>query len=293
MYIKGTDDENAVLCTEDKTYDLLECETSNSLLLVKGLKFHDEIKADERRQISDVSTIGVFNRYLSPVPGRPKLKKLKQILHKSAYRGPEQEYTINKCDLHTFEDLQNTIQASNQELKQALEDLNAFEIDGKIRILEFEYHFRVLSYMIKLLDENSWRYDAVDYTETMQALEDIVPQQILNTLFDLYTEESRIIDGLQLYRYTDKVAKFFAQVLLVNAGKFNLSEFLQAWQESVPEEMATDESMLYGIAIVDRKNNVIRSFPEEKLPESIVERFNVLFEAKDSWTAAEIIPYIQ
>lgn len=293
LYIKGDDGENAVVCTEDKTYDLLECETSNSLLLVKNLKFHEDLKNDERRHISDVTTTGVLYKYLSPVPGKPKLKKLIQLLNKSAYNGPEQEYRINPSDLYTLKDLQNTIQASNTELEQALQDLNTITINNNIRILEFEYHFRVLSYMIKLLDENSWSYDAVIYEETMQALEDIVPNEILNSLFDLYTEPSQIIDGVQLYRYTDKVAKFFAQVLLVHAGKFNLSEFLQAWQESVPEGMPTDESMLYGIAIIDRKNNVIRSFPEENLPENIVERFNALFEAKDHWTAPEIIPFIQ
>lgn len=293
LYIKGDDEENAVLCTENKTYDLLECETSNSLLLVKGLQFNEDLKNETHRHISDVSTIGVFYKYLSPIPGKPKLKKLKHLLNKSAYKGPEMEYTIKSEDLYTVEELQNVIQASNEELKQALKDLNMITINGKVRILEFEYHFRVLSYMMKVLDENSLPYDAVDYEQTIEALEEIVPKEVLNSLFDLYTENSRCIDGLQQYRYTHKVAKFFAQVLLVNAGKFNLSEFLQAWQESVPEEMPTDESMLHGIAIIDRKANVIRYFPEDNLPENIVERFNALFEAKDNWTAAEIVPYIQ
>lgn len=294
LYIKGDGDENAVLCTENKTYDLLECETSNSLLLVNGLKFNsDLLKTGEHRQILDVSTLGVFYKFLSPVLGKPKLKKLKQLLSKSVYRGPEMEYTIKSDDLYTFNDLKNTIQASDDELKQALIDLNTITIDEKIRVLEFEYHFRVLSYMIKILDENSLPYDAVSYEETIEALENIVPKTILDNLFDLYTENSRCIDGVQQYRYTEKVARFFAQVLLVNAGKFNFAEFLQAWQDSVPEQMPTDESMLHGIAIVDRKANVIRYFPEENLPENVVERFHVLFEAKESWTAAEIIPYIQ
>lgn len=293
LYIKGDDEENAVLCTEDKTYDLLECETSNSLLLVKGLQFNEDVRNETRRQIFDVSTIGVFYKYLSPIPGKPKLKKLKHLLNKTAYKGPEMEYTIKSEDLYTIEDLQSVIQASNEELKQTLKDLNTITINGKIRVLEFEYHFRVLSYMMKVLDENSLPYDQVDYEQTMDALEEIVPKEILNSLFDLYTEESRFIDGVQQYRYTNKVAKFFAQVLLANAGKFNFSEFLQAWQESVPDEMPTDESMLHGIAIIDRKANVIRYFPEDNLPENIVERFNVLFDAKDNWTAAEIVPYIQ
>lgn len=291
LYIKGSNEENAVLCTENKTYDLLECETSNSLLLVKGLQFHNVLKNQDLRQISDVSTFGVFYKYLSPVPGKPKLRKLKQLLNKTSYRGSELEYKINTDDLYSFEELQDVIQASNVELTKALKDLNTITINGKIRILEFEYHFRVLSYMMKVLDEESIRYDEVDYEETVKALlEYCVPKEVIESLFYLYTEPT---SDLKHYRYTDKVAKFFAQVLLVNAGKFNLSEFLQAWQDSVPDGMPTDESMLRGIAIIDRQANVIRYFPEEDLPENVIERFNVLFQAKENWTAEEIVAYIE
>lgn len=293
LLIKGSDDENAVLCTKDKTYDLLECETSNSLLLVNGLRFPADIKSAEQRQILDVTITGIFHTYLSPVPGRPKLRKLKELLLKSAYRGPELEYQIIPSDLYTLENLQSVIQASNEELENVLKDLNVIVIDGKIRILELEYHFRVLSYMLKLLDENSWPLDGVEYDETIQALEDIVPIQILNTLFDLYAERVRIIDGVQLYRYTDKVAKFFAQVLLHKAGRFSLADFLQAWKESVPEGMEISENMLHGIAVVDKKSDIIKNFPEENLPENIVERFSELFKAQENWTIEQITPYIQ
>lgn len=295
LRIIGADDENAVLCNENKSYDLVECETSNSLLMVEGLKFCDDIKNDTRRHISDVTTLGTFYTYLSPIHGKPKLKKLLTLLNKTAYKGPEHEFQIEPSDLYTFEELQNLIQSSPEELKTALKDLNTVTVNGKIRVLEFEYHFRVLSYMLKLIEENSWALDEIDYEETVSALEEIVPLEILNSLFDLYTEHSKCIDSHQLYRYTEKVARFFAQVLLYNAGKFNLSEFLQAWKDSVPEGMVVDESLLYGIAIVDRKAkpNVIRAFPEESLPDNVVERFGALFEAKENWTSAEIGPYIR
>lgn len=294
LYIKGDDEENAVLCTENKTYDLLECETSNSLLLVEGLKFDEDLKTDQQRHITDVNTLGVFYKYLSPVPGKPKLRKLKQLLSKSYYKGPEMEYRLKSEDLYSIEELQNLIQASNEELKRSLRDLNTITINGKIRMLDFEYHFRVLSCMMKVLDENSLRYDEVVYDQIVQALlEYCVPEEVIDTLFELYTEKNDFIGDCELYRYTDKVAKFFAQVLLVNAGKFNLSEFLQAWQGSVPENMPTNESMLYGMAIIDKNANVIRYFPEDNLPENIVDRFNALFAAKEDWTSEEIIPYIQ
>lgn len=42
MAFKGDSNESAVLCTETKTYDVKEAETSNSILLLPGLTFPDE-----------------------------------------------------------------------------------------------------------------------------------------------------------------------------------------------------------------------------------------------------------
>lgn len=295
LYIKGNDEENAVLCTKSKTYDIFETETSNSLLLFKDLQFNDSLTKSSERTISKIRISAVFHDYLEVLPSKPHLKKLKDLLRTSVYKGPENEHEVNE-NLLTYNSLLTVVQASEEELKIALKTLNTITINDKIRILDFEYHFRVLSFMLKLIDENSWQLDEIDYEETMNALSDLIPTNVLNSMFDLYTEESKIIDGLQLFRYNEeKVCKFFAQVLLSSAGKFNLNEFLQAWKESVPEGMIATESMLHGIAIVDRKSspNVIWAFEEKDLPETINERFQVLFQAKEKWTVNEISPYIQ
>lgn len=296
LHIKGGDEENAVLCTKSKTYELLETETSNSLLLVKDLAFNSDLQNTLERSISKVVINSIFNNYLEVTPSKPHLHKLKELLKKSVYKGQENEYEVNEEDLLTYDQMLGVIQTSEDELNVVLKAMNTIYINGKIRILDFEYHFRVLSYMLKLIDENSWQLDEVEYEETINALCDIVPTNVLNNLFDLYTEESKIIDGLQLYKYNEeKICKFFAQVLLHSAGKFNLNEFLQAWKESVPEGMFAREDMLHGVAIIDRKStpHVIWAFPEEDLPESINERFQVLFNAKEKWTVSEIAPYIQ
>lgn len=53
---------------------------------------------------------------------------------------------------------------------------------------------------------------------------------------------------------------------------------------------------LYGTAVVvwnsDKQRKDIVSFPESKLSDNIVERFNQLFKIKNRWTAEEIKPYI-
>lgn len=296
LYVKGNDDDEVVICSDSRTFHVVDAETSNSLLLANNLIFGNDIKDINERKISKIRICRIFYEYLEAVVGKPHLRRLTELLRASVYRGSEFESEINKNDLFTFEDLNNIIQASTTELTEALESMNVITIDGRVRLLDFEYHFRVLSYMLKLIDENSWQLDEIDYEETIEALKEVVPREIISNLFDKYTEESKIIDGLQLYRYKElEICKFFAQVLLYGAGKFNLEEFLQAWKESVPEGMAPDEEMLYGIAIIHRKStpNVIWAFEENNLPDNINERFKILFEMKEKWTVPEISPYIQ
>lgn len=296
LYIKGDEEEEVVICTQNKTFHVTETETSNSLLLVEGLKFSENIDDQESRGFQKVVVKSIFYEYLEPLVGKPNLRKLDRLLKESLYKGPEFEFEVKKEKLYTVEELENNVQAANTEIKEALDLMDVIEIDNKVRLLDFEYHFRVLSYMLKLIDENSWDLDHIDYDETLEALTDLAPREVITTLFEKYTEDSKLIDGIQLYRYKeDKVCKFFAEVLLHDAGRFNFNEFLQAWKESVPEGMVPNEEMLYGIAIIDKKSkpNVIWALDEKALPEKITDRFNILFAAKEKWTVPEIAPYVK
>lgn len=296
LNIVGDDDENAVLCTDTKTYEILEAETSNSILLAENVKFHDTLKSDKERSLSKIKISSIFYDYLEIFLTKPRLKKLKGILEETVYKGPEHEYSVDKEKLKTFEDLLKTVQASKVELKDCLSLMHTAEINGYVRLLEFEYVFRILSLMLKLIDENSWSLDEINYDITIESLTDLAPTEIIYSIFNYFTEKSKTINNQQLYRYKeDEVCKFFAQVLLQTGGKFNLNEFLQTWFESVPEGMNPNQEILYGIAIIDNKSSpkTIKSFLESDLPENINDRFKILFEVKEKWTAAEITPYIQ
>ncbi|XP_018334107.1 sister chromatid cohesion protein DCC1-like [Agrilus planipennis] len=296
LYIRGQDDDNAVLCTDMCTYNLLETETSNSLLAVKDLNFFEGACDKLGCSSIKVDVFSIFNDYLEPVLSMPRLSKIREVLNKTIYRGPELECDVNECDLCSFDDLLQKAQTSELELRNILNAMPVVTINGKIRLLEQEYHFRVLSYMLKLIEENSWLLDEIVYEDTIDSLSDIVPKEILTSLFEKYTVESKVIDGVQLYKYKEEeVCRFFAQILLLHAGKFNLNEFLQAWQESVPEGMIPKEEMLYGISVINKKSNPpsIRAFAEEDLPENIHERFKILFDVKEKWTVPEITPYVR
>ncbi|XP_045762587.1 sister chromatid cohesion protein DCC1 [Maniola jurtina] len=329
LIFKGDPDENAVLCTSDKTYDIKEAETSNSLLLVPDLLFAASTGLDETvannsiegdsdssfdksnaslnkstesddgkppRQIVHKDITSTFFTYYELKPCKPRLSKLTKLLEPTRYRGPELEYAVDKSKLQTYGDIFDQTQASKAELDEELIKIQAIKIDNYYRLLEFDYEFRVLSYMLDLIEENSWSLDRISKEATLDSLKDLVPASILEAMFGFYTDESMVEDGVQYYQYKqDKVCQFLARVLLKCSGKFNLTEFLQAWQDSVPEGMRTDESLLSGIALIDKTTTppVVWGFAESDLPEDINQRFKVLFQTKAKWTVDEISPYIQ
>ncbi|KAJ8710177.1 hypothetical protein PYW07_009543 [Mythimna separata] len=328
LLFKGDPDENVVLCTSNKTYDVKEAETSNSLLLVPELLFATETGIDETiqnesmesdssfdksnaslnksmesdegarppRNIVHKDIINTFFTYYELKPCKPRLTKLRKLLEPTRYQGLELEYAIDKTKLLNYDSLCNQVQASKAELNEELEKIQAIEIDGHYRLLEFDYEFRVLSYMLDLIDENSWLLDRISKETTIESLKELVPLPILEATFRFYTTESVLEDGVQFYKYKqDKVCRFLARVLLKSAGKFNLIEFLQAWRDSVPDGMVTDESLLSGIALVDKSTTpqVVWGFSENDLPEEINERFKILFQTKPKWTVDQISPYIE
>uniref|UniRef100_A0A1B6HDZ0 Sister chromatid cohesion protein DCC1 n=1 Tax=Homalodisca liturata TaxID=320908 RepID=A0A1B6HDZ0_9HEMI len=302
VVFRGARDDKAVLCTEDKTFEVKEAETSNSLLLLPELKLAEDCKGDDEdvRQLEEREIVGVFHTYLELRLIKPRLRRLKSLLEPSSYRGSELEADLLESGvrLYTTVDLLREVQASEQELTGGLEDLGACCIDGKWRLLEFDYHFRVLSYFLNLIDSNSWNVSSIPYRETIDNLQDLMPMYILEHVFHQYCEMSgdRDDEGEPLYSLLeDKTCRFLAEVLLRPAGRFNLQDFLQAWQDSVPEGLQTDLKQLDGIALTDlnARPQVIWFFPETDLPEDIQERINVLFEIRDKWTLDQIHPYIE
>ena len=57
---KGGENDKAVLCTDDKTYEVKEAETSNSLVLIPNLKFPEELKqTNENEMMIDHKTVNI------------------------------------------------------------------------------------------------------------------------------------------------------------------------------------------------------------------------------------------
>ncbi|XP_024428002.2 sister chromatid cohesion protein DCC1 [Desmodus rotundus] len=297
MVIRGDKDEQAVLCSKDKTYDLKVAGTSNMLLVIPGCKTPDQLKMEETHcNIFHSEIFGFSNNYWELRRCRPKLKKLKRLLMENTYEGPDsQKEKDSSSSKYTTEDLLDQIQASEEEIMAQLRVLNACEIGGYWRILEFDYEMKLLNHITQLVDSESWSFTKVPLNVCLQELGPLEPEEMiehcLNCYGRRYTEEGEIYFELS----ADKICRTTAQMLLQNAVKFNLAEFQEVWQQSVPEGMVTRLDQLQGLALVDRQSRpeIIFLLKVEDLPEDTQERFNRLFSLREKWTGEDIAPYIQ
>ncbi|XP_034031084.1 sister chromatid cohesion protein DCC1-like [Thalassophryne amazonica] len=297
LVIRGNKDEHAVLCTSDQTYDLKIADTSNLLLFVPGGKTPDQLtNCHESSHVVHAEVWGFCNSYWELRKRRPKLKKLKKLLMENPYEGPalrgQQENTEHR---YTMLDLLETIQASEEEIKTHLHDIHACQIDDYWRVLDFDYEMKLLGHVTQLVDSESWSFDKVPLQASLEELSLLEPKEMiehcLNCYGKRYTENGEVFYALN----EDKVCRGLALLLLHNAVKFNLREFQDVWQQSVPEGMSTRLDQLKSFALVDRTSSpeTICLLKVEDLPEDTMERFNRLFTLREKWTEEDITPYIQ
>lgn len=164
LSFKGGLSEKIVLCTENKTYDVKEAEISNSMLLIPNLKSaeqtstsplkspknnmsnrsldssieDDEIGKSTARRLERRPVLKIFHEYLECREINPRFRKLYDLLQLTRYFGPENEYCIDRNLLFTFQQLLNTVQCSRQEFSKGLQEYRVIEVDGRMRILEYE-----------------------------------------------------------------------------------------------------------------------------------------------------------
>lgn len=295
--LRGDPEDGAVFCTKGKTYEVREAETSNSLVLVPQLSFADSLEKSGERKIQNSQVCGIHYTYLELRPCKPRIQKLRVLLAERPYSGPDAQEEEGDGQKYCWNDLLDRIQCSEEELDKALLEMEAYHLYGFWQVLEFDYRFKVVSHILNLIEEKSLPLDGIPRISTIKVLSELEPRPVITQCFDYYLKPTGVDtdDGDSFYTLIDdKICRICAEVLLKPAGKFNLSEFLSIWQQSVPEGLTTNLSQLEGLALVDRSSTpeVISHFPVSSMPQDIHERFSYLFETRERWTLDEIRPYV-
>jgi sister chromatid cohesion protein DCC1 len=195
-----------------------------------------------QRTLQERLVLKVFHEYLECREIRPRLRKLNDLLMLTRYTGPENEYCIERSLLFTRDQLLNTIQCSRMEFDAGIHLYRVIEIGGRLRILDCEYEYRIISLMLNIIAEMGWALDEIERDATIELLvPNIAPAEIVTGLFDLYTKptEGKTRDnGQLLFGYCEElVCQIIAQNILQQGMKFHINDFMTTWQNALPDGM--------------------------------------------------------
>lgn len=322
LSFKGALNDKVVLCTRNKTYEIREAQQSNSLVVIpdlieaekttngsplksppnnhinksldKSLEDDDEDSSlPSDHQIKDVKIQKIFYNYLEPRQIKPQVKHVEELLKLTLYTGPENEHSIERKYLFTRRQIFECAKCSANEFDELLKSIRAIKINGHIRVLDYAYEFRVVTLMTNMINENSWKLDEVDKKETIEALDEIVPREICEAIFDYYTDER--IEPEKFRFKEEMVCRIIGYNVLQEGLKYHIDEFLDTCQEGLPNGMQMDESYLGGIGVIDRESQQpsIRGLFEQNMPMNLMQRFQILFNTKERWTLQQISPYVE
>lgn len=307
--IRGQVDEDAVLCTQSKTYVMKFVGTSNSVFLVPpsdhsavSENSNDSSGKDHNQQpIASVLKVAPGNLELVEIA--PRLNKLKLLLSKNPYSSEEalefedlEGVEKIKKGLFTWDDLVDRVQASDDELRHGLQALSAVELNGYWRIVNERYMGTILMMLLHNSLLNDWSLDALNEDEVVSLLvSDGFPPKLAQHCLDVYGTKVNEGVGSCLWRLDERrVCVHFAREIL-STGKTKIEKFMEEWKRKIPEGMHASIEMLEGEVLTEKvgADLWIRAFSVSSLPSTPAERFSILFKERQRWEWKDLQPYIR
>ncbi|KAL0141057.1 sister chromatid cohesion protein DCC1 [Mucor lusitanicus] len=301
IVIKGLADDEAVLCTESKTYIVRQVNTSNSLLLTTK----DPV-SDQHIVHDDVSST------IELLPCIARLSRIDELLRESSYSGSQNEREIiNNKTLYTYYDLLSVVQASENELLDGLRARAAFQIDGYYRLFDPSYLYHLFDLFVTNASVHSYDFKQMTLaqaklciTEEMNAVdqEDSIPDQVVIACINAFVTEHVDINDLDKVLVFDhaKICRFLGDWLLSNPRnkRWELNDFLDMWNKLgydifIPKlEYIDGLYIMYETKKLQQTERYIQYFPVAELSTDPPQRFASLFAEKPLWTSQEITPFL-
>ncbi|KAL3319940.1 Sister chromatid cohesion protein DCC1 [Cichlidogyrus casuarinus] len=308
------DRSQAFLCTEMESFQLVEAEISNKLLIFSNLwlpiKGAEPLKPSVSPCFLKITTQQNSKIELNLVR-EPKLSKIKAKLSASLLKDHIEE-EIDPRDsslMKTKEALFEETPCSLYELDHALRILKVVEFSGYLRMLDIEYTHKIVSTIFTVCDELDLNLaDGFPMNILIEGVQSLFPSEIVFQVMSLFFYASISTDEpVILYPNDDAVCQLYGEhILAVLASKFSLDDFMTIWSESVPTGMKTDLAKhltgagraickaVYSTGDFDpnaaKSIELLRS--EDVLDDDYESRLQDLFTRKTFWTELEICSYM-
>ncbi|KAL3833011.1 hypothetical protein ACJIZ3_007747 [Penstemon smallii] len=303
--LRGQPDEDAVLCTDTKTYAVKFVGTSNSVFLIPPSDNDTQVsnnKDDGTMKVASVFKIAPGCMELVEVA--PKLDKLKWLLSQNPYSFREtsemdisEERDKTNIGLYRWDDLVDRLQASDEELRSGLKSLSALEIEGYWRILDDEYINSILSMLSNDIILNDWSIDALNEDEVVNVLEtDGFPRNIAKHCLQVYSSKvEEGVSGKCMWKLDERRVCVQLAREILKEGKMKVEIFMDKWIRKVPDGMHASFEMLEGEALIEKlgMETWLYSFSVSSLPSTPAERFSLLFKERAKWEWKDLQPYVR
>ncbi|KAH1248154.1 hypothetical protein AAZX31_06G290300 [Glycine max] len=308
VVLRGQPDEDAVLCTQSKTYAMKFVRTSNSVLLVPPANhseyYENQLKndsnSDEEKVV--VPVLKVVSGNMELIETAPRLDKLKSLLSEKPYKleeddmGNLEENQESRIGLYNWNDLVDNIQASDEELLSGLQALSALEIYGYWRLVDGSYMDMILGMILKNAVLNDWSLNALNEDEVVSTLEsDGFPGVLARHCLNVYGNRVNECMPRLVWKLDEKrVCIHFARDIL-KGGKRKLESFMDEWRQKIPDGMQPTFDLVEGEVLTEKigVETWVHAFSVASLPSTPAERFSILFRERPKWEWKDLQPYIR
>jgi len=301
LTINGQQNDDAVLCTADKTYALRSVTLSNSVLVVNANETSGEMVI--RSQLNDI---------LELVPSVPRLHRLGGLLKGMEYDEnaadeddsmEEDERRGTKRRRLTYDEVRGEIQASDVEFARGLKDRRILTIDGHLRPIAPSYLCTILELLLNYIVSLSLSVASAPVQELAATLADEheipkkVSTQVMSWFGTVHDHQTWSID-------IDAILKEIGLGLLRSHKDEPIPEtdFIRAWRSKVGDtfDSSISLSLLSGNYFVsqvdsiasDEPINLLNYYPASALPVEPAARFADLFLTRPRWRADDIAPFL-
>ncbi|KIP11526.1 hypothetical protein PHLGIDRAFT_99307 [Phlebiopsis gigantea 11061_1 CR5-6] len=304
LSIKGNKDEDAVLCTLDKTYALRSVVLSNSVLVVTP-----PVDASGDPD-TDVVIQDTIHEVLELVPTLPRLQRLNGMLRGREYdegHDEDEDIVVDDSNGHTrsrskltYDDARSMLQASELELALGLRDRHILILDGELRPLASSYLTAILEFLLTALVSYSLSHHSAPTEQVVTILEQDhevrsdVTRQVMGW-FGEFGEDSWKMNVAATVREVGLgILRAFRNEPIVE------DQFLAKWRAAVGDtfESSVDLILLLGNYLTNRQPldetapPLLTYFPASDLPSDPAGRFADLFLTRARWKAEEISPFL-
>ncbi|KAJ6241154.1 sister chromatid cohesion protein dcc1-related [Anaeramoeba flamelloides] len=308
LFFKGNQKDSAVLCTNNQTFEIKKALSSNTLYFL-----------NEKGNVIESQT----DHYLEVLPMIADFHSIYLLLSEIPYSGKENEKKISFKELSTFEQLLDQMQSSRNELKKYLKSINAFRLNGYIRIMDSELQGNIIDLILAIVEEQGWDIDHIPFSELTELLKQIklieketkyifIPcinrigeWNDLENEIDIETEISQENEMLfKEFRLNKEKVIFFRAQRLIETDpdkKWKKNDFFTYFNELLPSKIELDEQIL-GKCVIEKEfiDSKIEDFPTTLIfldhnlfPTNPRKRLEKLFQIKPRWRLNEIKPFLE